>query len=266
MPVNSRRSALGAAGLAIACLMPFTSIAQETSAATPEEFLALLETFEALTEKPRIVVLQGVPTAGGTASGTVFFSVSGTLTRDGRDGVDGSLSFGTAFGDASSFLNTTISANITSANPSDFADSGSLSLKFSRNLPPGAGSVGVTFDNLAGWGDAEDNKVKVSIAHGSTHRLRLGNGTSMPIAVSVGLASYSSYNDGVTPFIGIGFGLSDRLSASVSHNGDYLSVGVTTRIPGIENANFSANIVDVLDTRNERRLTLSASFALSDMF
>lgn len=266
MQANRVRRALRAAVIAFPSLMPLPSLAQDLTAATPEEFLALLETFEALSEKPRMVVVQGVATAGGTAPGTIFFSVSGTFSRDGGDGVDGSLSVGTAFGDASKFVNTTISANITSADPADFADSGSLSLKFSRNLPAGAGSLGVTIDNLAGWGDAEDNKVKVSVAHGSTHRLRLGNGETMPIAISVGLASYTSYNDGVTPFIGLGIGLSERLSASLSHNGDYVSVGVTTRIPGVENANFSANIVDVLDTRDERRLTLSASFALSDMF
>lgn len=267
MPADHVPTALKTTALALSLLVPLPSTAQEFAVTTPEAFLELLETLEAATQKPRLVVVQGVPTATTMPGGSAFASVSGTTKREGGSGVDGSLAFGIGFGDARETVGAQIVANITSTHPSDFGDSGSLSFKLSRTLPEAFGNstVGLTFDDLAPWGDADGRDVRTSLAWTSARQIRVA-GERIPLLLNLGVVSETSYHDDWTPFAAVGLGLSENLSMTIAHNGDYPVIGATTRVPGLDDVSFSASLQDVFDERNERRVTLTASIAFNDLF
>jgi hypothetical protein len=255
--------------LALAALTPSASAAQEAANTSPEEFLSLLGALEGALQTPRLVVLQGVATATTFESGTAFASISGTTKREGGTGIDGSFAFGVGFGDAKTALGGQIVANITSSNPSDFGDSGSLSLKVSRMLPEqfGSASIGATFDNLAPWGDVVGQDVKTSLALTFARNIPLaGSGQAMPILLNFGAASETSYRNDWTAFAAIGLGLSENLSITLAHNGDYEILGLATRLPAVDNLSLSVSLLDALDRKDDRRLSISASYAFNDLF
>lgn len=266
---SARIAGLTAGLVAAFALSASAGSAQEARATSPEEFLTLLQALQGALQPPRLVVLQGVATATTFQSGSAFVSVSGTTKRQGGSGVDGSLAFGLGFGDAKETLGGQIVANITSANPSDFGDSGSLSFKLSRALPEtmGAASVGATFDNLAPWGDAKTTDVKTSVALTFARSVPFGElGEGLPLLFNIGAASSTTYRDDWTAFAAIGVGLSENMSFTLAHNGDYEIVGVTTRLPGIDNLSLSASLLDVFDKKEDRRVSVTASYAFNDLF
>lgn len=253
---------------AIIFLVPTSVNAQGLNSTTPDAFLEMLETLQAATEKPRLVVIQGVATAATMPGGTAFASISGTTRREGREGIDGSLAFGVGFGDAQKTIGAQIVANITSAEPDDFGDSGSFSVKLSRALPAslGGGAIGLTFDNQAPWGDVSAEDVRTSVAWTTASQFPLSNGNQLPLLLNFGVSSESDYHDSWTPFGAIGFGLSEAYSMTLAHNGDYAILGVTARWPGQDNMSVHASLLDAFDQRDERRVTLTASFAFNDLF
>lgn len=195
-------------------------------------------------------------------------SVSGTNHRDGKEGIDGSLAFGLGFGDARDAVGAQIVASITSADPKDLGDSGSFSVKLSRVLPEalGQGSVGITVDNLAPWGDVVGEDVKTSLAWTTAKQFSLGNGSRMPVLYNVGVTSETKYHDSWTPFAAIGLGVSETFSLTAAHNGDYAIFGATARMPWLENMSVSASLLDAFDQRDERRMTLTVFYAFNDLF
>ena len=261
-------SAVKGACLAAFLALPLPALAQEFETPTAEAFIDLLRALEGATQKPRLIVLQGVATATTMPNGTVFASVSGTTKRDGGSGADGSIAFGLGLGDAHQSIGAQITVNVTSVHPSDFGDSGSLSLKFSRALPAvfGNTSVGITFDNLAPWGDSTATNVKASLAVTTARQISIAGRNAVPLLLNFGIASETSYRDDWTPFGAVGFGLSENLSMTLGHNGDYAVLGVTTRLSSFDNVSLSAGLQDVFDQRDARRLTITASIAFNDLF
>lgn len=248
--------------------LPTSTQAQDVRGTTPEAFLEMLEAFSDATQKPRFAVIQGVASAATLPNGTAFASVSGTDRRDGTGGIDGSLAFGVGFGDARKTIGVQIVTSITSADPNDFGDSGSFSVKFSRVLPDalGSGTVGITIDNLSPWGDVVGEKVKTSIAWTSARQFTLANGGRLPVLFNLGVASETDRRDSWTPFAAVGLGVSENLSITVAHNGDYAIIGASARLPWVENLSVSASLLDAFDQRDEQRMTLTVSYAFNDLF
>lgn len=248
--------------------LPTQTHAQDVRGTTPEAFIEMLQAFSDATQKPRFAVIQGVASAATLPNGTVFASVSGTDRRDGKGGIDGSLAFGIGFGNPNRAIGAQIVANITSADPRDFGDSGSFSLKFSRVLPEGLGrgTVGITVDNLAPWGDVVGEDVKTSIAWTSAKQFSLGNGKRLPVLFNLGVASETDRRNSWTPFAAVGLGISENLSLTVAHNGDYAILGASARLPWLENVSVSASLLDVFDQRDAQRMTVTVSYSLNDLF
>lgn len=247
--------------------VPSASFAQAPS--TAEEFLGLLKALRSALYFPKLLVAQGAPTATTTPSGVGFASVSGTMKRDGIQGIDGSMAFGAGFGNATTGIGGQVAVNLTSVDPADFADSGTVSLKLSRNLPPSFGntSVGVTFDNVMPWGDSARNKLKTSAAITTVKQFDpTGSGDTIPVFFNIGASSYSQYYRGITPFVSVGVGLSPYASVSASYNGDYTSVGMNAKLPALENVVFAASVLDVFNDRNQKRMTFSVSYSLKNLF
>jgi hypothetical protein len=247
--------------------VPSASFAQAPSNA--EDFLGLLKALRSALYPPKLVVAQGAPTANSAPSGVGFAAVSGTFKRDGGQGIDGSMAFGAGFGNAATTIGGQVAVNLTSVDPADFADSGTVSVKLSRNLPPSFGntSFGVSFDNLIPWGDSGRNKVKASAALTIVKQFDpTGSGDTIPVIFNVGASSYSQYHSDLTPFVSVGVGLSQYASVSASYNGDYTSVGMNAKLPELKNISFSASVLDVLDTRNQKRMTFSVSYSLKNLF
>lgn len=267
MPSLLSRVATGLIGAALAG-SPASINAQTFGNLRTEEFLDILQSLAAALDKPRSAVLQGVATGVTLPSGNAFASVSGTNRREGQQGVDGSLAFGLGLGDARKTIGAEIFATITSVHPADFGDSGSLGLKLSRVLPDdlGKGSVGITVENLASWGDVVGEEVKVSLAWTTSGHFTLGSVDSIPVVLNVGIASSTDHHDSWTPFGAIGIGLFDNYTVSVAHNGDYAIIGASTYLDWNENVSLHGSVMDVFDLRDERRVTLTISYAINDLF
>ena len=179
------------------------------------------------------------------------------------------MAFGAGFGNATIGLGGQVAVNITSANPEDFGDSGTVSLKFGHTLPASFGntSLGVTFDNLVPWGDSSGNDLKTSLAVTTVKQFdSSGLGDYIPVILNFGASSYSEYHDRVTPFLSVGLGVSQNASVSASYNGDYTSMGVNARIPALQNVSFSAALLDAFNERDQRRVTFSISYSVKNLF
>ncbi len=243
--------------------LPTSANAQTGQNLNPDAFFELLHAFSAAVQKPTFAVLQDVASGVTRPAGSAFLSVSGTNRRDGRPDADGSLAFGVGLGDARKTIGAEIVASITSTAPRDFGDSGSFTLKFSRAFPKG--SVGLTVEYLVPWGDVVGEDVKTSLAWTTGHQFMLSDGGTLPVLFNFGIASATDYHDSWTPFAAVGLGLSDSLSLTAAHNGDYAILGASASLPRLPNMSFQASVLDLFDQYNDRRVTLSISYAINDL-
>ncbi|MGQ0609736.1 MAG: hypothetical protein ACT4N9_01335 [Paracoccaceae bacterium] len=223
----------------------------------------MLEALAQSATPPKFVSVQGVGSGTVAPGGTVFGSISGTLDRVGGSGMDGSLSFGTAFGDPEEGIGVNVSANITSVHLSDFGDSGFLAVSMGTRLGlsmPTYVSLGV--NNIAGWGDSAANDLSASAA--VTTFGTLPGGSALPVMVTLGLDAVAGGS--LTPFGGVGVGFTEFFGASVSHDGSNLNLGVGFTLPGIEGLSGSVLLDDVLAEDGDRRATFSLSYSIPNAF
>lgn len=228
-----------------------------------DEFVAVLEALAQSATPPKFVSVQGVGSGTVAPGGTVFGSITGTLDRTGGTGMDGSLSFGTAFGDPEEGIGVNVSANITSVHLTDFGDSGFLAVSMGTRLGlsmPTYVSLGV--NNIAGWGDSAANDLAASAA--VTTFGTIPGGSALPVMVTLGLDAVAGGS--VSPFGGVGVGFTEFFGASVSHDGDNLNVGVGFTLPGIEGLSGSVLLDDVLAEDGDRRATFSLSYSIPNAF
>ncbi|MCE6949735.1 hypothetical protein LAZ29_02205 [Cereibacter sphaeroides] len=249
--------------VAASSLLPSAALAQETPA---PNLLDLLQALELATRPALNVTLQGIGSGTVVPDGTLFGSVSGTTERSpGSDEVDGSLSFGAGFGDAVSGIGVQPSVSVTSVEDEDFGDSGYLSLKFGRRL--GGADLrlygAITLDNIATWGDSNDNSVETTVA--LTKFGRLGGSWGKPYMLTVGAGSHV-HDDDAGLIAGFGLGLTQYLGTSVSYSGDYANIGFWVNLPGVKNTTLSLTCNDVFDEEDSRRATLSLTFAVKNAF
>lgn len=229
-----------------------------------DDFVALLEALARSTTPPKNVTMQGIGSGSVAAGGSVFGSVSGTTKRAGGGGIDGSLSFGAGFGDASAGVGAQVSVNITSADPADFADSGFLGVKFGTKLGGERPTfVALSLDNLAGWGDSAGNDLKATAAVTTFGEVSLG-GDAYPTMFTLGLQGTEGGD--VSPFAGLGVGITEHVGASVSHDGSNVNLGLGFKVPGVDGMSASVTLDDAFEQDGDRRATFSLSYSVADWF
>lgn len=214
------------------------------------------------------LTLIGAQAATVAPHGTVFGSLALTNRRPGglRDN-DGSLALGFGLGSAENSVGLQFTADIASLSRR-FGDAGSVGIKLSRRLAAGDWPVyaSVAVDRLAPWGSARGLKPAFSATITTFGAISLG-GESHPVMLSLGAGNRLRANQtrsGV--FAGVGLGLTRNLAASAGWSGEALDVGIGFRLPNLEALNFTLAVNDVTDRRNSRRVTATATWALSDVF
>ncbi|RVT84132.1 hypothetical protein DXV76_10580 [Rhodobacteraceae bacterium CCMM004] len=217
---------------------------------------------------PRNVTLLGIPSATVAPGGLGFASLSGTTRRAGNSDFDGSAALGLGFGDAGDGIGVQATALITSLTD-DFADSGYFEIKASTQVADGAVPtfVGLSFGQLANWGDANGRDVTArAMVTGFTLLDLAPGGDPYPVMFTLG-AGTDVRNNGNDPgvFFGAGIGLTPTLGASLAWTGETVSLGASFRPRGVQNLDMSVTVDDLFDQENSQRVTFSVN-VYADLF
>jgi len=219
---------------------------------------------------PKFLTLQGISSATVAPSGTGFTSITGSFFQSGPGPeTDGSLELGFGLGSAEDGIGVQVTA--TSASLTDsFGDSGYLSLKFSRRIVGGMHPTYISIEGnqLANWGEAGnvDPRGKIALTTFGLTRFSPG-GESYPYMLTIG-AGDDLRNNASDPgiFLGAGIGVSETTALSAAWTGETFDLGVSYRPRQITNVSFNALVNDVTDIEDSRRVTLSVSWAVADLF
>lgn len=222
------------------------------------------------TLEPNFLSVQGVGGARTAPGGTLFFSISGSDRRpSGLRQLDGSLSFGAGFGDQETGIGGDVAIEITSAEATDFADSGYVSAKIGGRVLRDLGQnyLAVGAEGLAPWGDARGRAVNMTLT--GTHVTRLGpfaNGQFYPLMISVGYGDHQK--DGTDPgaFVGIGLGLTPHLSVSVADDAGVLKAGLGMRFDRFANTVFMLTAHDLARSQGESRISFAVGISTDKLF
>jgi len=215
------------------------------------------------------LTLVGIPSGTVAPHGMVFGSLSLTDRRAGttaRD-KDGSLALGFGLGSAEDGIGVQVTASIASLSR-NFGDAGSFSLKASRRIGTGQWNtyLGVSADYLAPWGAVKGQKASLTAAITSFGSVRIGADIH-PVMLTFGGGSHIRNGDkdpGV--FAGVGLGLTQNLAVSAAWTGEALDLGLGVKAPGVDGLNFTFAVNDVTDRRSSRRVTLTATYAVANLF
>lgn len=207
-----------------------------------------------------------VPAPGGTA----FIGLTYVSPRDGISGRggDGDLSFGYTFGSPVDNLSVTLAANILGLDP--FADSGDFYIGLSRVLRASGNSatfIGASSTGWGGWGDADDKAASSSVYVSHLVAFPTAGGGEVPVQFTLGYGDSTTLSDtgngqvdgGV--FYGIGVGLTQNLSASLSGTETQVNLGLGLSVPSVPGLGISAGVLDVTDNTNRQQFSLTAAFA-----
>lgn len=211
-------------------------------------------------------VASAVPAPGGSG----FAALSYVNPRGGVAGSDGDgdLAFGYTVGNPIEGVSATVAVNILGLEP--FGESGAVSVNFSRLLRAGGNSVtfiGLAAGNLLGWGDAENNETSYTIAASHLVGITTAGGVEIPMQVSVGYGNQSTLSDdgrgvsGPGGFVGLGVGVTETLSASLSATETQFNVGFSLSVPQVPGLGLSLGMFDVTDNTNRQQVSFGASFS-----
>lgn len=248
-----------------------SAMAQE-AILSAEEYVAALEALATAVTPPRTLTMQGVGTGTVAPGGSVFVSLSGTTrSQQGVDGLDASVVAGAGLGDATTSFGAQLLVNITSVGGGGkgdaFGDSGTLGLKLGKQLVAGSQPVfGAVSVVGAGWGDAEDEPPKTTLALSTYRSFAISNGETFPLMLTGGIGSH--IRDGIDPggFAGVGIGLTEIMGASMAYDGNYFNAGISLKIPSIDGATLSLSVNDLFDATDAQRLTVSISYSMGNVF
>lgn len=207
-----------------------------------------------------------IPAPGGTG----FVGVTYVNPRDGVSGrgSDGDLSFGYTFGSPVENVSVTLAATILGLDP--FGDSGEFYIGASRMLRAGGNSatfIGASSNGWGAWGDAEDKPLSNAAYVSHLVAFPLASGTELPVQFTLGYGDNTTLSDtgsGVIDpgfFYGVGVGLTQNLSASLSGTSTQVNMGIGVTIPGVPGLGISAGVLDVTDNTNRQQFSLTAAFA-----
>ncbi|MDC1455540.1 hypothetical protein N8338_00525 [Amylibacter sp.] len=243
--------------LTLTTILPGAAAAQSEG----EDYIKLLGSLAAIASPPNYTSIQGAGSGGVAPAGYVFASASGTTdeTDGGVNGLDGSLTLGAGLGSFGG-VETQAVVNITSTYPdADFANSGSFGLKLGTTMDTSDQpiKIGLSLNNLGGWGDSSGIDVTTILAASSNVTRYIANG-NLSYAWTLGVKSTSGDSSG---FAGLSLGLSDAVSFSTAYDTrlETLKLGVGMKVDEIISFALTAN--DPFDMGAAKGVTLTASFA-----
>ncbi len=210
----------------------------------------------------------GAASAVAPAGGTGYVALTYANPRNGISGTggDGDVAAGYTFGNPVDGISVSVGVVVTGLEP--FGDSGSLNLGVSRLIGSSDRSatfVGASALGLGGWGDAEADGE--SYAGYVSHLRSIGLGSAeVPLQLTLGYGNRTTLADdrsgrveeGV--FFGVGAGIAENLSLSVSGTATQLNAGATLAIPQLEGLSLSAGMFDILDNTDRQQATVTVAF------
>ena len=126
--------------------------------------------------------------------------------------------------------------------------------------------LGASAGGLLGWGDADDEDATGSVYVSHLMGVQAGGG-EIPLQFTLGYGMDSTYevagsgilDDGV--FAGLGVGLAENLSASISATETQINLGATMTVPAVSGLSLTAGVYDVTDNTDRQQVSLTAAFA-----
>lgn len=217
----------------------------------------------------------GVPSAASLADGTIgldggsgFVALTLVDPRDGIDGndTDGDLAVGYTVGSAAESVALTFGVGITSLD--GFGDDGSFFLNASREVASTTSSasyIGLQAGNLLAWGDAKDGDETLSAQFSHLQNFSAPNSV-VPVQFTVGYGTDNTTDDDGSGdlddgfFAGVGVGIAQNLSGSVSFNETQVNLGVGFSFPSLPQVGFAAGVFDVSDNTDRQQFSFTAAF------
>ena len=206
----------------------------------------------------------GLPSAVAPKGGTGFAGLTYVNPRGGimDAGGDASISAGYTVGSPVENISLTFGVSVTGTLP--LADAGSFSISASRLVKAGGRSatfIGASASNLANWGSGSDvPNYSVYVSHLAGF---VSGNVEVPLQFVAGYGTNNTRNeaggldDGF--FAGIGMGLTQNMSGSISFTRTQVNTGVTISIPN-SSMSVSAGVLDVADNNNRRQVSVSFGF------
>ncbi|MDP5334783.1 MAG: hypothetical protein NWR54_07340 [Paracoccaceae bacterium] len=260
--MNARIGRLGASLLAATSIVAGSAAFADTSVQAPQASLASPVASLAF---PGTF---GVPSAVAPRDGTGFLGATYANPRGGVSGSggDGDLVAGYAVGNPLDAVSLTFGVALTGIDP--LGDSGSFSITASRLLRAGGTSatfIGASVSNLLGWGDSADRSEMYSAYVSHLAGVTVGD-TEIPFQFTLGYGTDNTrssdgagrLSDGM--YAGVGVGVTESLSASVSATRTQINVGATLSIPGTS-FSTTAGVLDVTDNTDRRQFSLSVGYS-----
>ena len=222
-------------------------------------------------QERRLATLQGVSSATVAPGGLGFVSLGwtnkGEFDRFGRlELPSASLAAGLGFGNAVRNVGVQTTA-ITTGFDEDPFESGFFELKASRMVADGGWRtfLGGGLTRLGGWGNAAFLDTEGFVALTSAGYLTFG-AEAYPVLATVGYGTaVRDYVEG-GGYAGVGIGLTPNFGLSLAYDGDEVDLGSAFRIGALENVAISATFNDVLDNDKGRRVSVSLTYFLTDLF
>ncbi len=172
------------------------------------------------------VSFAGLPTGTLTAPGTLSATISGSYGplrgipgRPKSTRFDASTSLAVGFGDPVNALGFEVGlVNLSFRN---FGHSGYLQFGLNRQFSAGQSivSTALRVTDIAGWGDAKNNKVAGSLITSISYGIQTKNGT-MPAMAVIGVGSNVRTNGKAGVILGFGVGVSQDWSVNAGISGD----------------------------------------------
>lgn len=232
--------------------------------------IALSPTTVTAQENQTHLTLLGVPSATVAPHGTAFVALSYSNKRVNAtpDSDDGSLSFGIGFGDMNNGIGGHVTTHVTSLEDSP-GDSGYFGLSLAGRIPTAANPtyIGVTFDQLGGWGDSDILDPAASVAVTTFLEAGAANGRRMPLMMTLGAGTHvRDAREDPGAFAGIGVGISESFSASAAYYGDHATIGASYMPRKMRDLTINASLVDAFDQQGDQRVVVTATWVFSNLF
>lgn len=251
------------AGL-MAASMPFAAAAGGMSEVPPS--VAVVAATPSQKAFPAIFgANSAIPAPGGTAYGALTYATP----RSGipGNGGDGDLSLGYVLGSPVDGISVTGAVNITSLE--DFGEDGSFDLSVARMLRASGNSatfIGASAGNLGAWGSAKLSGEAYSAYISHLVGVQTANG-EIPMQFTLGYGDKTTRADDGTGtmgegfFAGVGVGLTETLSASISATETQANIGVSMAVPQVPGLGLSLGVYDVTDNTSRQQTALTVGFS-----
>jgi hypothetical protein len=210
----------------------------------------------------------GVPTAVAPRAGTAFVGATYANPRGGVRGAggDGDIVAGYSIGNPIEAVSLTFAVALTGIEP--LGDAGSFSISASRLLRAAGNSAtyaGLSVSNIAPWGVNKARPAMYSAYMSHLVGLSVGD-TEIPLQLTVGVGTDNTrkrdgsgvLQDGA--FVGLGVGVTEAISASLSATRTQLNIGASISLKGSP-ISATIGVLDVTNNTDRRQVSVSVGIS-----